>query len=126
MNLINACHSCIFWYTRPSQYGDCSRNIWPYDRRYGDGTQPYPTTLLVGSGLAAKLGMLPQGSSEEFQEAAQLDVIMFDKTETLTEEGKPCVMDVEVWLRSIMMHEVVLGIMAKVESVSTHPLAAVI
>ena len=85
-----------------------------------------PTTLLVGSGLAAKLGILPQGSSEEFQEAAQLDVIMFDKTETLTEEGKPCVMDVEVKLRSIMMHEVVLGIMVKVESVSTHPLAAVI
>ena len=43
-----------------------------------------PTALLVGSGLAAKFGILARGGGEAFQEAAQLDVIVFDKTGTLT------------------------------------------
>ncbi|KAI0053619.1 heavy metal translocatin, partial [Auriscalpium vulgare] len=86
-----------------------------------------PTALLVGSGLAAKHGILARGGGEAFQEAAQLDAIVFDKTGTLTEGGEPSVTDFEdlcadgPWKR-----EVVLGIAAEVESASTHPLAIAI
>lgn len=85
-----------------------------------------PTALLVGSGLAAKLGILPRGGGEAFQEAAQLDVVVFDKTGTLTEGGKPRVTDVEVYHDAFLTREVILGIAAEVESASTHPLAAAI
>jgi len=88
-----------------------------------------PTALLVGSGLAAKYGILARGGGEAFQEAAQLDIVVFDKTGTLTEGGEPKVTDVEIvgqpegskWTR-----EVILGIAAEVESASSHPLATAI
>jgi len=50
--------------------------------------------LLVGSGLAAKYGILVRGGGEAFQEASQIDVIVFDKTGTLTEGSEPKVTDV--------------------------------
>ena len=53
-----------------------------------------PTALLVGSGLAAKYGILAQGGGEAFQEASQIDLIVFDKTGTLTEGRDPKVTDV--------------------------------
>ncbi|KAH9951714.1 heavy metal translocatin [Amylocystis lapponica] len=85
-----------------------------------------PTALLVGSGLAAKYGILARGGGEAFQEAAQLDIVVFDKTGTLTEGGEPRVTDAEIvvpagdarWTR-----EVVLGVAAEIESASSHPLA---
>lgn len=88
-----------------------------------------PTALLVGSGLAAKYGILARGGGEAFQETAQLDIIVFDKTGTLTQGGEPRVTDVEIvdqeagsrWTR-----EVVLGIAAEMESASSHPLATAI
>ncbi|KAL6309592.1 heavy metal translocatin [Sparassis latifolia] len=84
-----------------------------------------PTALLVGSGLAAKFGILARGGGEAFQEAAQLDTIVFDKTGTLTEGGEPRVTDAEIadtrWSR-----EVLLGVAAEVESASSHPLALAI
>ena len=52
-----------------------------------------PTALLVGSGLAAKHGILVRGGGEAFQEASQIDVIVFDKTGTLTEGTEPKVTD---------------------------------
>ncbi|KDR84367.1 hypothetical protein GALMADRAFT_56340 [Galerina marginata CBS 339.88] len=52
-----------------------------------------PTALLVGSGLAAKHGILTRGGGEAFQEASQIDVIVFDKTGTLTEGSEPKVTD---------------------------------
>lgn len=48
-----------------------------------------PTALLVGSGLAAKHGILARGGGEAFQEASQIDVMVFDKTGTLTEGTEP-------------------------------------
>ena len=53
-----------------------------------------PTALLVGSGLAAKYGILARGGGEAFQEASQIDVVVFDKTGTLTEGSEPKVTDV--------------------------------
>lgn len=84
-----------------------------------------PTALLVGSGLAAKFGILARGGGEAFQEMAQVDVVVFDKTGTLTEGGEPAVSDYEIfdtrWERSV-----ILGIAAELESSSSHPLGKAI
>ncbi|KAI0824782.1 heavy metal translocatin [Trametes gibbosa] len=89
-----------------------------------------PTALLVGSGLAAKYGILARGGGEAFQEAAQLDIIVFDKTGTLTEGGDPKVTNVELiddTATSLRMSKPdVLGIAAEIESASSHPLASAI
>ncbi|KAH9844171.1 heavy metal translocatin [Rhodofomes roseus] len=87
-----------------------------------------PTALLVGSGLAAKYGILARGGGEAFQEAAQLDIVVFDKTGTLTEGGEPKVTDAEIVERegSRWTRDVILGIAAEVESASSHPLATAI
>jgi P-type Cu+ transporter len=53
-----------------------------------------PTALLVGSGIAAKYGILARGGGEAFQEASRIDLIVFDKTGTLTEGTEPKVTDV--------------------------------
>lgn len=53
-----------------------------------------PTALLVGSGLAAKYGLLARGGGEAFQEASRLDIVVFDKTGTIT-TGKLQVSDVK-------------------------------
>ena len=84
-----------------------------------------PTALLVGSGLAAKFGILVRGGGEAFQEAAQVDLVVFDKTGTLTEGGDPRVTSAE-FLSSSQKPEVVYGIAAELESASTHPLASAI
>lgn len=81
-----------------------------------------PTALLVGSGLAAKHGILARGGGEAFQEMAQLDVVVFDKTGTLTEGGEPRVSDAEILLSSVP-EKMLLGIAAELESASSHPLA---
>ncbi|KAL2860001.1 E1-E2 ATPase-domain-containing protein [Aspergillus lucknowensis] len=49
--------------------------------------------LFVGSGLAAQHGILVKGGGEAFQEASQLDCIVFDKTGTITEGAQPSVTD---------------------------------
>ncbi|KAH7903511.1 heavy metal translocatin [Hygrophoropsis aurantiaca] len=86
-----------------------------------------PTALLVGSGLAAKFGILARGGGEAFQEMAQLDVVVFDKTGTLTEGGQPQVSDFEIISsQSRWKREIILGIAAELESASSHPLATAI
>jgi len=86
-----------------------------------------PTALLVGTGIAAKFGILVRGGGEAFQEAAQLDAVVFDKTGTLTEGGSPSVTDSEdlcdgnPWNR-----RTVLGLAAELEASSSHPLATAI
>ncbi|KAG1833117.1 heavy metal translocatin [Suillus variegatus] len=81
-----------------------------------------PTALLVGSGLAAKYGILARGGGEAFQDMAQLDVVVFDKTGTLTEGGEPRVSDAEILLSSVP-EKTLFGIAAELESASSHPLA---
>ena len=86
-----------------------------------------PTALLVGSGIAAKFGILVRGGGEAFQEAAQLDVIVFDKTGTLTEGGRPTVTDSkDLCDRGPWNRESVLGLAAELEASSSHPLATAI
>lgn len=87
-----------------------------------------PTALLVGSGLAAKYGILVRGGGEAFQEAAQLDLVVFDKTGTLTEGGDPRVVDADLALaeRAGWLPAAVLGVASELESASSHPLATAI
>ena len=86
-----------------------------------------PTALLVGSGLAAKFGILAVGGGEAFQEMAQIDLIVFDKTGTLTEGGDLRVADAEVFAsRTKHSRETVLGVAAALETSSSHPLATAI
>lgn len=52
-----------------------------------------PTAMFVGTGIAAKNGILPRGGGEAFQEGSQIDVVVFDKTGTLTQGGAPKITD---------------------------------
>lgn len=92
-----------------------------------------PTALLVGSGLAAKFGILVRGGGEAFQEAAQLDLVVFDKTGTLTEGGEPQVTDVKSFIDPAdvendkrLEEASLLGVAAELESSSSHPLGIAI
>ncbi|KAI9447985.1 heavy metal translocatin [Lactarius indigo] len=86
-----------------------------------------PTALLVGSGLAAKFGILVRGGGEAFQEAAQLDAIAFDKTGTLTIGGQPIVTDSEDFCDGTpWRRETVLGLASEIETSSSHPLATAV
>src|SRR5579871_3531246 len=82
-----------------------------------------PTACYVGSGLAAKYGILVQGGGEAFQEASLVDCVVFDKTGTLTQGGEPEVTDAEVFSTE---RNRILAIAGQVESASTHTLARAI
>ena len=53
-----------------------------------------PTAIMVGTGLAARFGILIKGGGEAIEMAFRLDTIAFDKTGTLT-YGKPEVVGVK-------------------------------
>jgi len=82
-----------------------------------------PTACYVGSGLAAKYGILVQGGGEAFQEASLVDCVVFDKTGTLTQGGDPKVTDSEIYSNTQTR---VLAIANELESASTHTLALAI
>ncbi|KAF4618841.1 hypothetical protein D9613_009697 [Agrocybe pediades] len=83
-----------------------------------------PTALLVGSGLAAKHGILARGGGEAFQDASQIDVVVFDKTGTLTEGREPQVTDVVFNEgREKISEEAQRGIVLGLASASSHPLS---
>ncbi|KAJ7095363.1 E1-E2 ATPase-domain-containing protein [Mycena belliarum] len=82
-----------------------------------------PTALLVGSGLAAKHGILARGGGEAFQEMERVNIVVFDKTGTLTEGEQPRVSDCEFTPDFHLSKEVLLGIAAELESATSHPLA---
>lgn len=81
-----------------------------------------PTALMVGTGIAAKRGVLFR-SGEAIQTIRQIKTIVFDKTGTIT-KGKPEVTDiVPAPGRS---HKDVVAIAASVESGSEHPLSSAV
>lgn len=73
-----------------------------------------PMALLSASGAAAKRGLIIK-NGEAIQMAKNIDVVLFDKTGTIT-EGRPSV----VWHN---LDEETLMVVAKIEENSTHPLA---
>jgi P-type Cu+ transporter len=81
-----------------------------------------PTAIMVGTGRGAQLGLLIRNASA-LEEAGRLDVLIVDKTGTLT-EGKPEVSDV-VPLPPASRADV-LRIAASLEQGSLHPLAKAI
>ncbi|KAK9315241.1 hypothetical protein V1524DRAFT_430424 [Lipomyces starkeyi] len=83
-----------------------------------------PTAMFVGTGIAAKYGILPRGGGEAFQEGAQVDVVVFDKTGTLTEGGAPKITDTMYLLEECK--PVAIQIARDLELNSTHPLAKAI
>ncbi len=81
-----------------------------------------PTAIMVGVGVAARLGILVK-DAQALELAASARDIVFDKTGTLT-LGAPHVVSV-VPSASITENDM-LGLMAAVERGSTHPLSAAI
>ncbi|HMC54521.1 MAG TPA: heavy metal translocating P-type ATPase [Gemmatimonadaceae bacterium] len=78
-----------------------------------------PTALMVATGKGAALGVLIKGG-EALQRAHEIDVVVLDKTGTIT-EGKPTVTDVV--LCAGVDEQTVLSLAAGVEALSEHPLA---
>ena len=81
-----------------------------------------PTSIMVGTGRAAELGVLfRQGGA--LQSLADVQVVAFDKTGTLT-EGRPTLTDMRV--SEAFTEADVLRLVASVEAKSEHPVGAAI
>jgi Cu+-exporting ATPase len=83
-----------------------------------------PTAVMVATGKGAELGVLIKGG-EALERAHAIDTVVLDKTGTIT-EGKPAVSDVVLSPGAAVPEEVLVGLVAAVERVSEHPLAAAI
>ena len=81
-----------------------------------------PTAIMVGTGLGAERGILIK-NAEVLEATRTLDVIILDKTGTLT-EGRPQV--TEVVPTGVMPEQVLLTLVAAAEQNSDHPLSRAI
>lgn len=82
-----------------------------------------PAAVMVGTGVAAKHGILVKGGGFALEMAKRLDVVVFDKTGTLT-TGKPKMTD--SWTLPVSAEDdtkMILQMLGKVESGSNHPVA---
>ncbi|KAJ2882867.1 hypothetical protein H4R27_003150 [Coemansia aciculifera] len=88
-----------------------------------------PTAIMVGTGMAARFGILVKGGGATMEAASKIDVVAFDKTGTLT-MGKPAVvdsyMDESLEVRSTGFSAWLNASILELESQSSHPLAAAI
>ncbi|KAI9737112.1 MAG: hypothetical protein M1834_000703 [Cirrosporium novae-zelandiae] len=84
-----------------------------------------PTALFVGSGLAAKYGILVRGGGEAFQEASNINVVVFDKTGTLTEGKSLKVTDYQLILSEDKAN-MAWALAKALEEESSHPIAKAI
>jgi len=80
-----------------------------------------PTAIMVGSGLGAKRGILFKNAAA-IEAAARVDVVVMDKTGTLT-KGEPEVTEIHA---DGLSEDEVLALAAAVERDSEHPLAEAI
>ncbi|KAG0328562.1 ATPase Cu transporting protein 7A [Dissophora globulifera] len=82
-----------------------------------------PAAVMVGTGVAAKHGILVKGGGFALEMAKRLDIVVFDKTGTLT-TGKPKMTDSWVIpMANKTQSDLVLQILGKVEAGSSHPVA---
>ncbi len=81
-----------------------------------------PTSIMVGTGRAAQLGILFR-QGQALQELRDVQVVAVDKTGTLT-EGKPQLTDFTV--TEGLQEDAVLAVVAAVEQQSEHPIALAI
>jgi len=80
-----------------------------------------PMSIMVGTGRGAELGVLLR-NAEALEVMEQVDTVVVDKTGTLT-EGKPALTTV---VATGIDDATLLGLVASLERVSEHPLAAAI
>ena len=80
-----------------------------------------PLAIIVGTGNAAKRGILFK-SAAKMEAAGNIDIVILDKTGTIT-EGHPAVTDIVV---SGMDENVMLAYAASAESDSQHPIAGAV
>ena len=80
-----------------------------------------PTAIMVGTGLAARRGILIK-NGQALERGQKIDVVLLDKTGTLT-EGKPQVIAI---VPSQGSEDDVLRLAASIEQLSEHPLAQAI
>lgn len=78
-----------------------------------------PTALLVGTGRAARLGILTSGP-QSWETARRVDTVLLDKTGTVT-AGAPTVVDVTVAAGTDELD--VVAVAGAVEVASSHPIA---
>ena len=83
-----------------------------------------PTAVMVATGRGAQRGILIRGG-ESLQRAGDVNLVILDKTGTVT-EGKPVVTDIVMVPGSSFTDADVMRLAAAVESSSQHPLAAAI
>ena len=83
-----------------------------------------PTAVMVGSGKAAELGILFK-NSEALERAAKVNVIVLDKTGTIT-KGQPAVTDIVTNNQLLITKDELLRLAASVEKGSEHPLGEAI
>ncbi|CAG8495558.1 10000_t:CDS:2 [Paraglomus occultum] len=84
-----------------------------------------PTAIMVGTGVAAKFGILIKGGGEAIQMASRVNTIAFDKTGTLT-HGRPAVVNCRLFINDrdkVQQRKLLLHIIGLVETASNHPLA---
>lgn len=81
-----------------------------------------PTALFVGSGLAAKYGILAKGGGVAFQDGANTKVVCFDKTGTLT-MGEILVSDCDFTSDDTNVKTIALQVARDLELSSKHPIA---
>jgi len=79
-----------------------------------------PTALMVGIGKGAENGILIK-NAETLETAKQIDVVVVDKTGTVT-KGQPEVNEI-VWLKSDVKRDQILEDVLAIERKSEHPLA---
>ncbi len=82
-----------------------------------------PTAVIMGTGLAAKKGILIK-SSKALEIAKNVNMVVFDKTGTLT-KGEPVVTEI-VSINDKTNQQEILSISASIEKNSEHPLAQAI
>lgn len=85
-----------------------------------------PTAIFVGSGLAAKHGILAKGGGEAFEKASRIDCVVFDKTGTLTMGGEPTITDSEIYPEDSAQRDTLLAALKAIEENSSHPIAKAI
>ena len=82
-----------------------------------------PTAVMMGTGLAAKKGILIK-NSKALEIARNVNIIIFDKTGTLT-KGEPSITDI-IKINDYVNENSILQIAASIEKNSEHPLAQAI
>ena len=85
-----------------------------------------PTAIFVGSGLAAKHGILAKGGGEAFEKASRIDCVVFDKTGTLTMGGEPTITDSKIYEEDESQKDALFAALKALEENSSHPIAKAI